>query len=205
MNRPKNWPDEIVYLYAPNYSPRLTNSQKLSLKKRSLDLIQITTAYSSNGPSSSVKIHGIDDASHPAKGQFGLFAAKNLKPGSFIIHYLGLVHPDSAANLLSDYDLWLDREAEVAVDAEKCGNEARFINDYRGVRDKPNVEFKEVWSERFGQKCMAVFVLPQREKGSGKQGIAKGEEILVSYGKGFWNHRNGVDEGPGETTEQMTS
>lgn len=111
--------------------------------------------------------------------------------------YIGNVHGGRSEDLdaapESDYDLWLDRDAGVAVDAAKSGNEARFINDYRGVAERPNAEFREVWSEKFGQRCMAVFVLPERAgkagRAAGKGGIAKGQEILVSYGKGFWSHR----------------
>lgn len=37
---------------------------------------------------------------------------------------------------------------------------------------------------------MGVFVLPQGKKsGIGKKGIKRGEEILVSYGRGFWGAR----------------
>lgn len=72
------------------------------------------------------------------------------------------------------------------------GNEARFVNDYRGVpgTGRPNAEFCEVWDVRRGEKGMAVFVLPAGKKDQGKgSGIAKGQEILVSYGKGFWGKR----------------
>lgn len=98
---------------------------------------------------------------------------------------------------------WLDRDAELAVDAEKAGNEARFINDFRGVGDQPNSEFRETWDPRRGERCMAVFVLPSSKK-QAAGGIKKGDEILVSYGKGFWSKRkheglsNGVLDGPSE-------
>jgi len=47
---------------------------------------------------------------------------------------------------------------------------------------------------------MAVFVLPARKKATGWErevGIARGEEILVSYGKGFWGgrRRDEADDG----------
>jgi hypothetical protein len=59
---------------------------------------------------------------------------------------------------------------------------------------------------------MAVYVLPEgknaagkgKGKGKGKGGrkakvgIAKGDEILVSYGKGFWRHRGPVDDDEGD-------
>lgn len=150
------------------------------------------------GPSANASIVPIVDPSHPANGQSGLFAACHLAPGSFILPYYGLVHsallPHSLKHESSDYDLWLDRDASVAVDAVDMGNEARFINDYRGVKNRPNAEFRESWDARRKEKCMAVFVLPAGKKANPKSkaslGIAKGDEILVSYGKGFWAKRS---------------
>jgi hypothetical protein len=88
----------------------------------------------------------------------------------------------------SDYDLSLDREMGIGIDADRKGNEARFINDYRGIAEKPNAEFKELWDEKSGERGMGVWVLPEGRSGKGK-GIRKGEEILVSYGRGFWGAR----------------
>lgn len=123
----------------------------------------------------------------------------------------------------SDYVISLDRESGIAVDARRVGNEARFINDYRGVpvegrartRGRANAEFRDVWVAVAGvkgrkgsdgrrenegpgmnggimeadgfERRVGVFVA------SGKRGIARGEEILVSYGKGFWDARRKED------------
>jgi xeroderma pigmentosum group C-complementing protein len=122
-----------------------------------------------------------------------------------ILPYLGEIHigtapfggdSDGYDYAKSDYDLWLDREGDLAVDAARMGNEARFVNDYRGVPGregkKANAEFKVVWDTRTGERCMAVFVLPAGKRAVGKArvvGIARGEEVLVSYGRGFWQGR----------------
>ncbi len=90
----------------------------------------------------------------------------------------------------SNYDLSLDRELGIGIDADKKGNEARFINDYRGVKDRSNAEFKEIWDGRKGERGMGVWVLSEGRSGKQK-GIRKGEEILVSYGRGFWGARKG--------------
>jgi len=176
----------------------------MALRARPADLADEVPTNLPKGPSTLVKITPITISTHPANGQAGLFAARALPAGSLILPYYGIVHsaapPHSLEHEKSDYDLWLDREAEVAVDADKAGNEARFVNDYRGVRDKPNAEFREVWDPRLGQKGMAVFVLPTgksaaaKGKGKGEGGIAKGEEICVSYGKGFWGKRKAEEE-----------
>jgi hypothetical protein len=54
--------------------------------------------------------------------------------------------------------------------------------------DKPNAEFKEIWDERRKERGMGVWVLPEGKSGKGKS-VRKGEEILVSYGRGFWDAR----------------
>jgi SET domain-containing protein len=140
-----------------------------------------------------VSITAISDQAHPACGQSGLFAKRHLAPDSFILLYLGVIHGQEDADPTSDYDLSLDRELNVGIDASKSGNEARFINDYRGVTQRgPNAEFRDVWVEpRHGkyERRMAVFVLSSGKSGKRAAGIKKGEEILVSYGKGFWSER----------------
>jgi SET domain-containing protein len=179
------------------------------------------------GPCPLVKITPIPAGSgHPAAGQAGLFATRDLKPGTFILLYLGEIHgpvststsqlpntPDPHAT--SDYDLSLDRHAGLGIDAARKGNEARFINDYRGVPGRephemavPNAEFREVWDAERGERGMGVWVLGEgkgKGKGKGKgnaaaaartraRGIRKGDEILVSYGRGFWHARRREEE-----------
>ncbi|OTB02193.1 hypothetical protein M426DRAFT_62690 [Hypoxylon sp. CI-4A] len=197
---PKNWPSSIPYLSQPSYAPHITKPQHQTIRTRPADLAAEIPRDFPRGPSTAARIVPIADAAHPADGQAGLFAARQLAPGSLVLPYYGVVHsslpPHSAAHERSDYDLWLDRDGALAVDAEKAGNEARFVNDYRGVASRPNSEFRECWDPRRGERCMAVFVLPAGKnagKKGGSGGIAKGEEILVSYGKGFWGKRR--DEG----------
>lgn len=60
------------------------------------------------------------------------------------------------------------------------GNEARFINDYRGIAEKPNAVFLDSRTAA-GELRMGIW--------SGKGVIKKGDEILVSYGKAWWQAR----------------
>lgn len=202
MSKPKNWPDALPYLKAPLHAKDLTEAhlQFLRSKPSSPDSLPIIPAASTPTPSPLVKITPINNPSHPAHTQHGLFAAQNLPPGSFIIAYLGRAHSSASVDPASDYDIWLDRDADVAVDAARGGNEARFVNDYRGVRERPNAEFRTAWCERWGEACVAVWVLGQgkkaRSKGVKAEGIRKGEEICVSYGKGFWGERMAETGGP---------
>jgi hypothetical protein len=225
-NLPKNWPAHLPYLKSPAYPPSLTAEQRASLRLKPHDALSIPP-NAPKGPCPLVKITQITDPAHPACGQAGLFAAKDLKPGSFIIEYLGVIHsspprlpsptspsaPDSNSNSTSayapisppqvptpapdphassNYDLSLDRALFLAVDAATSGNEARFINDYRGIAARPNAEFCEVWNEARQERGMGVWVLPVGKSGkhSGREkGVRKGEEIVVSYGRGFWGAR----------------
>ncbi|RFU35139.1 hypothetical protein B7463_g1217, partial [Scytalidium lignicola] len=200
---PKNWPSNVSYITAPVLSKSLTSSHINQLRCAGKDHA-IVPQNNPKGLCNLVKITPITSPPHPAYGQYGLFATKDLKPGMFILRYLGEIHPSTESpnepldtstgvsdvdrHAKSDYDLSLDRELGLGIDAEKMGNEARFINDYRGVAEKPNVEFKEIWDEVRRERGMGVWVLGEGKSGKGK-GVRKGEELLVSYGRGFWAAR----------------
>ncbi|KAM3515138.1 hypothetical protein MY11210_001256 [Beauveria gryllotalpidicola] len=213
MSRPKNWPSTLPYLTAPLHGKDLTPAHLAAIRTKptyssssssssSTEMPVIPAADTPPLPCPRVKIQAITaPASHPALGQRGLFATRHLAPGTLILAYLGRVHAGgglaaaaAAGEKKSDYDLWLDREADVAVDAATCGNEARFVNDFRGVGPaRPNAEFRPAFCERWGEVCVGVWVkgttAKDKGKGKGQGGIRKGEEILVSYGKGFWEER----------------
>lgn len=195
---PKNWPPATPYLTTPTYSPTLTSAHLTTIHTRSTDAQDIPP-NTPKGPSSLVKIVPLPPGSeHPAAGQAGLFATRDLKPGTFILQYIGEVHDSSSdKHKDSDYDLSLDRLLGIGIDAAKKGNEARFINDYRGVPgvEKANAEFKEIWDAARKERGMGVWVLAEgKGKNAGKsKGIRKGEEILVSYGRGFWGARKSVE------------
>jgi hypothetical protein len=182
---PKNWPAGLPYLTHPRLTAQLTASAAArdALNLRLPQQQQQQQQTPGGAPSALVRIRHITDASHPACGQHGLFAARSLPARSWVLDYLGLYHLDGESDGASDYDLSLDREAGVSVDAARCGNEARFINDYRGTgsRRGGNCEFgvRAVGDAR--ERRMAVFV--------GAVAVRKGEELVVSYGKGFWRGR----------------
>ncbi|KAG5953176.1 hypothetical protein E4U53_006553 [Claviceps sorghi] len=184
MTTPKNWPPNLPYLRSPLHD-NLPPPQTRTLRTKPPSQPTIPPSETPL-PFRTVRIQPITHPSHPARGQHGLFATRRLRPGSFILVYLGRVHGSATTDPTSDYDLWLDREADLAVDAARAGNEARFVNDYRGVRERPNAVFGTAWCERWGEVCVGVWVA--RGAGDG-EGIRKGEEIVVSYGKGFWGQR----------------
>ncbi|RXK34915.1 hypothetical protein M231_07820 [Tremella mesenterica] len=159
---------------------------------------------------SHLSIKPILDPSHPAHGQYGLFTKRRISPSELIIPYLGIIHhtfiplddpnsPSEAGDTAvdeeqeSDYDLSLVRisshdpnnprkgwHVSIGVDAAKAGNAARFVNDYRGIAVSPNAEFR-IGTGEGGEVRMEIWSL--------KKGLGKGEEVLVSYGKSWWNAR----------------
>jgi len=74
----------------------------------------------------------------------------------------------------------------VGVDATIMGNEARFVNDYRGIRPKPNAQFADRWAVG-GDLRMGIWSLAE--------GIGKGDEIVASYGKAWWAARSLSEQG----------
>lgn len=196
---PKNWPVSVQFLTSSIYSKHVTSSHISHLQQQ--PSAHTTPIIAAPPPSQSpvILIAPIRNSSHPAHNQHGLFAARHLPPDAFILFYHGFVHTSAAADTdpASSYDLSLSREHGLAVDATRMGCEARFINDYRGVRaDGPNAEFRDVWAPLPGaaglvEKRVGVFVLGAGKTKKRAKGIARGEEIVVSYGKGFWDGRRG--------------
>ncbi|KAH8100461.1 SET domain protein [Cristinia sonorae] len=177
-SKPHRWPSQLQYLDALCYHSSVPAVVRVKINPR----------YGRGGrsegisPRPPVAIRPIVDSSHPACGQFGLYATKKIPSRTLILDYLGEVHCDERPE--SDYDLSLYRTQDglsVGVDASRMGNEARFINDFRGVKSKPNAVFEERRTVA-GDLYMSVW--------SSSEVIKKGEEILVSYGKGFWKARD---------------
>lgn len=200
---PPNWPEEIQYLNKPRLSPSFASSLIPLLYDH--DRPRSKYQPSSTPHPSSVQIKLIATAGHPAKGQRGLFARQKIPGGVLIIPYLGINHhtlipvdgssPQHDSHTDSDYDLSLLRlsasdsripfpegqhHVSIGVDAASAGNAARFVNDYRGVADSPNAEFR-VGRGEAGDLRMEIWSL--------KCGVNKGAEVLVSYGKSWWGAR----------------
>jgi hypothetical protein len=196
---PKGWPGTINYIETPTWSNGMTSELRILLNAPPVSARSncIKRSQVPRSPSALVKITPISDQNHPAYKEFGLFASKALSPESLVLFYVGWIHTQSESDGTSDYDLSLDRELGIGIDASNSGNEARFINDYRGIGSSPNAEFRDIWIESASGKFerrMGVFVLPAGKSGKRAKGIARGEEILVSYGKGFWKERMATEQ-----------
>ena len=209
---PQTWPAGLPYLSTVHLHASLTAPQRDLV--RPADVLEpsfyTVSSQCKFSPVSNplIAIELIKFASHPAYPQSGLFAARQLASGTHILDYTGLLHScplPTCEN--SDYDLaFLDRDASVAIDGASMGNEARFINDYHGIRDNPNAVFEEYYAKVKGLKGreiwearMGVWVSPLCNS------IAKGEEICLSYGKGYWRARMGAMEQQNETVEDAVT
>ena len=63
------------------------------------------------------------------------------------------------------------------IDATHFGNEMRFINDYHGIAQSPNVAFVAYYAQFTGE--LAVGLITQRC-------VQPDEELLADYGRHFW-------------------
>lgn len=169
--QPPQWPPAIQFITSPRYHSSVSASTRALL----------TQGVHPKPPGRAlVRIRLITDPGHPACGQYGLFTLKKIPLRSHIVDYIGEVHCEERAD--SDYDLSLYRTQDginVGIDASKMGNESRFINDYRGIRDKPNAEFVEHRTVG-GELRMSIW---------SRVDIERGQEIVVSYGKSWWASR----------------
>ncbi|KAF8807247.1 hypothetical protein BYT27DRAFT_7189343 [Phlegmacium glaucopus] len=173
--QPTNWPRHVRFIDSTCYHASVSPAIKQQIQALP------STAKSSNSKRPKVVIRPISNQSHPAYGQFGLFAGQRIAAKSQIIDYIGEVHCDDRPN--SDYDLSLCRLPEgvsIGVDASAMGNPARFVNDFRGIAIKPNALFIDTRTAS-GEIRISIW--------SSNRDIKKGEEILVSYGKTWWRSR----------------
>lgn len=193
---PTNWPPEITFLTRSRIDRAFPADEIRYLFK---DLQPRAYRPPNSLASSLVRSKRIVHAAHPANGQFGLFAARRLEPRTRVEAYIGIIKSrsrwidEAAVESDSDYELSLvkkvvdidgrSRLVDISVDAQNAGNLARLTNDYRGIASRPNVEFRQVVAPG-GMWVMEIWTL-ERE-------IKRGEELLLSYGKGYAQARQWI-------------
>ena len=130
-------------------------------------------------PTRAVRIGLITRVGHPCVGQRGLFATAGLAVGTRLINYSGVAKPYQGGDD-GGYVYALKGLAcsiQIDIDAGRAGNESRYINDYRGTgAGRPNVQFME---ERNEAGELEVYIEVEKP-------IAALEEILISYGSGYF-------------------
>ncbi|KAI9014043.1 hypothetical protein DFJ74DRAFT_758127 [Hyaloraphidium curvatum] len=182
---PPGWPPELIFFPRTRGPPDLR--RRLASDSVSAP-IRASGSQLAKQALSSLRIRTIADPGHPACGQRGLFATKAFPPRTLLCEYAGDLCLSESPG--SNYAV---RLGSLCVDAARGGNAARFANDFRGVAGKPNAGFGEWTDADCGEVRMGLFALDR--------GIARGEEVLLSYGKSFWRERGllrGAWEGYGE-------
>ena len=175
------WPSDVRYVTALVWGDDVKRAKDVYAKyKKSKEGQHVVASPAS--VRKTVRWQRVDDPNHPAFGENGLFAARRLSPGEHVVDYLGYVCLSGNEDPKSDYSATFGDAAELALDAAKVGNEARMCNDFRNTGKRANAVFDQ-YRDSAGDQKLAIFV--------DSKPISKGEEILVSYGKGFWRDRLG--------------
>lgn len=152
MSYPKNWPTEIEYINFMHY-------KKGVVKKPFIR---------------NVKIKLIDDINHILNGEYGLFAENKIEKFDVLGEYTGVITSNGGRYVAGFKGL--EKTNNYGVDAQKAGNELRFINDYRNINDKPNTILKNTFIDR-RPKILVVAL----------DNIEPDQEILLDYGEGYYN------------------
>ncbi len=135
--------------------------------------------------SKKVVVADITIRNHPAynRGRSKqLNARAPIKKGEFIGYYAGEIHyhpeDEDEISYWGAYQLDPSPDCVYYVDAETIGNELRYMNDPRGLGNiQPNVKFFTAWRKFKGFDIVEVQAI---------RDIKAGEEILISYGPGYW-------------------
>lgn len=106
---PKNWPSNIKYIHFMNYHK---NFPKKSFIKK-------------------VLIQKIEDKNHILYGEYGLYATEKINKFDVLGEYTGLITEFGGRYVASFTGI--DKLGIFGIDAEKAGNEMRFINDYHNI------------------------------------------------------------------------
>lgn len=120
-----------------------------------------------------VRIKKIEDKNSIVYGQYGLFAAKNFQKFDVLGQYTGEVVSFSEGG---KYVAYCDK---CNIDANKIGNEFRYINDYQNIAEEPNTTLRITYIDK---KPRVLFVVTKD--------IKEDEEILTYYGKDYWKYIN---------------
>ena len=109
--------------------------------------------------------------SHILHDQHGLFATKSFAALDTIGEYVGSL---SYKNGL--YAASVDNNGLV-IDAETCGNEMRFINDFHGISDEANVVMRTCYVGTYPHIIIVC-----------SKNINEGDEIFLDYGDAYNNY-----------------
>ena len=90
--------------------------------------------------------------------------------------YVGVVKgPAAEGSYVVALESDVPHAESLSLDAADAGNELRFVNDFRGVGEAPNVSFQQA-TIRSAPAQMLVVTRP----------VPTGAEFLADYGEGYW-------------------
>ncbi len=129
--------------------------------------------------SSKVTVHPVQIRNHPAYNRKGvakqLTCTEKIAKDEYLGSYGGRI--SSSDEEWNPYKI-TPKNCNYDIDGESVGNEMRYINDAKGVGNKePNVRFFLSYRKLRGHSTVEVISL---------RDIEVGEEILASYGDGYW-------------------
>ncbi|RYG98881.1 SET domain-containing protein [archaeon] len=113
-------------------------------------------------------------ADHVLCGQYGLFATERFNRFDVLGEYTGKIVGDTVNG---HYVACLEdksHDASLGIDAEKMGNEMRFINSYLNVAFKPNVTMRTAYVDTYPHIVLVC-----------TEDIYVGDEILLDYGDAY--------------------
>lgn len=115
---------------------------------------------------------------HKLCGQKGLFATQEWEQFDIVGEYVGRIIDNYTSNAYVADLYRSDNGSNLGIDALNSGNELRYINDYRGIKDKPNCKISKATIDR---KPVILIVIIDK--------IEEGEELLMDYGEGYWGEK----------------
>ena len=189
----QDWVPGVTYLPDNRWDARIPPAVLQRLRPKP------TATDAAAARSSKVRAGRITDPAHPACGELGLFAARRLPSGEHLCDYRGVVTLAEHEDTSSAYTVAFIEEGELrlTLDAARAGSEGRFANDYHGVpvraplgrqapKARANACFKTYVDAR-GNTRLGIFA---------EAALGKGDEVLLSYGRGFWRARtsHGAEE-----------
>ena len=115
-----------------------------------------------------VVVKKIINKSHPAYQQNGLFATKKFKPYQVLGEYTGTI---TNKFINSNYLASLSNiSMSLGINADIMGNECRFINHYKNIKNQPNCKFEPTYIN--GKPTLLIVIIDN---------INIHDEILIDY------------------------
>ncbi|KAJ3296485.1 hypothetical protein HDU79_006510 [Rhizoclosmatium sp. JEL0117] len=144
---PRFWPKDVQFIidYTLSEDLNLSSLPPVSQDQITKHNLQLLNPKPYAAPHA--HIQPITDPKHPAHGQNGLFASRDLGNNTHIVDYVGqVISADSPQIKTSDYVLDFGgggegcvilrddgTEDRLSIDGGAMGNEGRMVNDFRGV------------------------------------------------------------------------